>query len=267
MPFPVPVMEDALFRSRRCCAICHCFAGLYANVHHIVPEAEGGSAEVQNAVVLCDRCNAEIVAGRYTPEEVRRFRDEWWTYIDANPAVSLPTEPLSVGPGRVDLPRTEGEASRYEIHLNNSSSRPFYDVAVAVTMSDATDNYSVELGQITPDPGQMVDTGGAQVDFGTLRLEVVDPLGRPAHWIYVRTVNPQTLYQLPITVRATRAAMDGNISAVSMLMSMSREQTRLIERPSEVEAGATEYLVRVPIYGEFYWLGLIASPVSQTPGA
>ncbi len=40
MPFRQKVKTQALTLARRCCCICHQFAGLYTNVHHIVPESQ-----------------------------------------------------------------------------------------------------------------------------------------------------------------------------------------------------------------------------------
>jgi len=53
MGFPKAVKEEALVRSRRHCCVCHKFAGLYTNVHHIEQEADGGPNDLDNAVVLC----------------------------------------------------------------------------------------------------------------------------------------------------------------------------------------------------------------------
>src|SRR5919108_4992343 len=104
MPFSARVREEALVKSWRCCCICHAFAGRFMNVHHIVQEADGGSNDLDNAVALCDRCRGEVghynprhpIGSKYSPQEVRRLRDEWWRYIAANPGAPLPLEPLSV---------------------------------------------------------------------------------------------------------------------------------------------------------------------------
>jgi hypothetical protein len=132
MPFPPGVREEALIRSRRCCSICHEFAGLYTDVHHIVQEADGGPNTLENAIPLCDRCHGEV--GHYNPRhakgtkyresELKRHRDEWWDYIATNPAAALPVGPVSVGPTRIDFPTSAIESMRYELHINNSSDLP-----------------------------------------------------------------------------------------------------------------------------------------------
>ena len=88
MPFSRDVREDALVRSGRYCCACGTFAGRDIEVHHIVSEADGGPDTIDNAIPLCSRCHGE--AGhynprhprgtKYSPDELRRHRDEWWTY-------------------------------------------------------------------------------------------------------------------------------------------------------------------------------------------
>src|SRR5438874_6082639 len=63
MPFPPKVREEALVRSRRCCCVCHEFHGRNLQVHHVMPEADGGANTIYNATALCLRCHAE--AGHY----------------------------------------------------------------------------------------------------------------------------------------------------------------------------------------------------------
>jgi HNH endonuclease len=86
MPFPDSVRIQALVRSRRCCCVCHQFAGRASNVHHIVQEAHGGSNTLENAICLCLRCHAEAghynpthpLGTKYSPQELRAHRDAWW---------------------------------------------------------------------------------------------------------------------------------------------------------------------------------------------
>lgn len=113
MPFSPKIKEDALVKSRRRCCVCQEFAGRNVNVHHIVPEADGGINELDNAIVLCFRCHAEAghynlrhpLGTKYSPTELRRHRDEWWSNYKsddpglqpenyARPAESVPREEL-----------------------------------------------------------------------------------------------------------------------------------------------------------------------------
>lgn len=86
MPFNNKVREEALVKSHRYCCVCHEFAGRSINVHHIEQEADGGSNELSNAIVLCLRCHAEAghfnsrhpLGTKYSPSELIKHRDAWW---------------------------------------------------------------------------------------------------------------------------------------------------------------------------------------------
>lgn len=86
MPFLKNVREEALIRSQRHCCVCHEFAGRAINVHHIKQEADGGSNDIENAIVLCLRCHSEAghfnprhpIGTSYSPKELIRHRKNWW---------------------------------------------------------------------------------------------------------------------------------------------------------------------------------------------
>jgi hypothetical protein len=106
MSFPKEVKEIALVKSRRCCCVCHEFAGVYTNVHHIVPEADEGPNTLENAIVLCLRCHGEAgrynarhpIGNKYSSEELRGHRDAWWKWCEEHPAAPLPKQPIEVTP-------------------------------------------------------------------------------------------------------------------------------------------------------------------------
>lgn len=86
MPFTPAVREDVLVKSHRRCCVCHDFAGVAANVHHIIQEANGGPNSIENAICLCYDCHAQAghynpqhpLGIKYSPEELRKQRDQWW---------------------------------------------------------------------------------------------------------------------------------------------------------------------------------------------
>jgi len=69
MGFPATIRERALVASARHCCVCHRYKGINIEVHHIAPEASGGSNDFDNAVVLCFDCHAD--AGHYNAEHPR----------------------------------------------------------------------------------------------------------------------------------------------------------------------------------------------------
>ncbi|MAG93198.1 MAG: hypothetical protein CMJ48_05560 [Planctomycetaceae bacterium] len=112
MPFPPRIKEEALVRSRRHCCICHRFGGLFVEVHHIEPEADGGANTIENAVVLCLECHGQVghynprhpIGNKYKPAEVERHRDAWWERCSTNPHRPLPDDPIRLSPTQITLP-------------------------------------------------------------------------------------------------------------------------------------------------------------------
>lgn len=92
MPFSPQVRREALVRAARHCCVCHRYKGVKVEVHHITPESEGGSSEIDNAIALCFDCHTD--AGHYnpnhprgvkfSPEELRQARDWWYTLVRGN---------------------------------------------------------------------------------------------------------------------------------------------------------------------------------------
>ena len=58
-------------------------------------EADGGSNDLENAIVLCFKCHAEAghcnprhpCGTKYSATELRKHRDAWWKYCDYDPAL------------------------------------------------------------------------------------------------------------------------------------------------------------------------------------
>lgn len=100
MPLPRDVREQALLASARHCCVCRRYKGVKIEVHHIVPESEGGENTADNAIALCFDCHAD--AGHYNPNHPRgtkysqsgleRARDEWYRIV-AEQGVPTPSEP------------------------------------------------------------------------------------------------------------------------------------------------------------------------------
>ena len=69
---------------RRCC-ICHRFTGVKMEADHIEPKAKGGSDHIDNAILVCFDCHAEIHSYndqhprglKFQPEELRAHKMHW----------------------------------------------------------------------------------------------------------------------------------------------------------------------------------------------
>jgi hypothetical protein len=85
MSFSKTTRDEALVRAARHCCVCHRYNAVGVEVHHIVPEASGGTNSSDNAIALCFDCHA--AAGHYnpnhprgtkfSPDELRKHRDRW----------------------------------------------------------------------------------------------------------------------------------------------------------------------------------------------
>lgn len=77
MPFPQKDVDKFLAEVGRRCCVCNRLHNV--QLHHIVPSAQGGTDEIDNAIALCPNCHNEVhtsyAPGRttraYTPEELR----------------------------------------------------------------------------------------------------------------------------------------------------------------------------------------------------
>ncbi len=80
MPFSehikLKVKRRAAFRCCRCQTIG-------VDVHHIVPESEGGPNTFNNAAPLCQNCHNQIGHNTTKRKEIRQMRD-WWYEVCGN---------------------------------------------------------------------------------------------------------------------------------------------------------------------------------------
>jgi len=61
----------------RCCR-CH---EVGIDIHHIVPQAKGGSDEIDNAAPLCQNCHDRFGANPEKQKEIRQMRDFWYDVV------------------------------------------------------------------------------------------------------------------------------------------------------------------------------------------
>jgi tetratricopeptide (TPR) repeat protein len=112
------IKEQALMKSRRRCCVCHQFAGEDINVFNIDPDALDSPSSIDDAIVLCLRCNAEavyarsqpITDGKYSAQELQRHRNLWWEWCEEHPDVTIPTSLPGVHGEHVYMPLPLPEA-------------------------------------------------------------------------------------------------------------------------------------------------------------
>jgi hypothetical protein len=78
MPFPealkLQVKRMAAFQCCRCREIG-------VDIHHIIPQAQGGSDDIDNAAPLCQNCHDRFGANPEKQKEIRQMRDWWYDVV------------------------------------------------------------------------------------------------------------------------------------------------------------------------------------------
>lgn len=107
MGFPQEKVSELLAQCHRRCCICHRFCGVKMETDHIVPQAEGGADDIENAIPVCFECHAEIHSyndkhprGRkFRSEELRRHKEQWLEICREHPdALVAAPRHIDVGP-------------------------------------------------------------------------------------------------------------------------------------------------------------------------
>lgn len=92
MPFPLRVRINLLVRAGGHCCLCGAYCGSKIEIHHIIPESEGGTDEEDNGIPLCLNCHAEVrayddqhpIGTKFHMEELPRHRDRVFRWIEKN---------------------------------------------------------------------------------------------------------------------------------------------------------------------------------------
>jgi len=91
---------------RRCC-VCHRYCGIKIELHHIKPVGSGGDDLIENAILLCFECHAEVQlyndahprGRKFSPDELRGHKEQWLKICEESPgALLMPQRPYDVGP-------------------------------------------------------------------------------------------------------------------------------------------------------------------------
>ena len=80
MPIPQPIADQLLADCGRRCCLCRRFQPLCLQVHHIQPQAEGGTDVPDNLITLCLNCHSSVhtkagMARNFTFDELKLHRD------------------------------------------------------------------------------------------------------------------------------------------------------------------------------------------------
>lgn len=78
MAFSERTKLEAKKRSAFRCCICQ---KMFVEVHHIVPQAQGGSDDIENAAPLCSSCHDLFGGNPEKRKQIREMRDYWWSLM------------------------------------------------------------------------------------------------------------------------------------------------------------------------------------------
>lgn len=84
MPFSEDVRNKVLLWSDRHCCVCKKACGINIVVHHLLPEAQDGSDDLDNAIPLCFECHGVVehynvdhpIGTKYKPDELKKRREQ-----------------------------------------------------------------------------------------------------------------------------------------------------------------------------------------------
>ena len=77
MPFPEPLKRKIRERALFHCCLCRKIS-VSLEIHHIIPEAEGGPETEDNAAPLCPGCHGDFGGNPTKRRRIREMRDAWY---------------------------------------------------------------------------------------------------------------------------------------------------------------------------------------------
>ena len=75
MPFTEAIKLAVKRRAHFSCVVCH---NPFVEVHHIIPQAAGGSDDPENAASLCALCHDHFGGNPEKRKQIREMRDLWY---------------------------------------------------------------------------------------------------------------------------------------------------------------------------------------------
>ena len=211
MSFSKNIKEKALVKSRRCCCLCHEFAGVYSNVHHIKPKSKKGADNIENAIVLCLRCHGEVghynpdhpIGNKYTRQELIKHRDLWWEWCEKNPAASLPNSPIIITPHEISLFGEEWETVS-QINIYNKTDTTLYQVWIKVVIKSGTvspKNIELSIVKYAQEyTGEKLYIKGVEINPSIMRMTGIDRAKKENLFLIIDTIKPQKNCEINIRV-------------------------------------------------------------------
>lgn len=113
MGFSEKVKEEARRKSGFRCVICQ---EPFVEVHHIIPQSEGGEDTIENAAPLCSRCHDLYGDNPAKRKQIRQMRDYWFEVMEKRDKEGLDElGPIAPDTDRVNALRDKGIAIQHTV--------------------------------------------------------------------------------------------------------------------------------------------------------
>ena len=114
-------------RSHFSCCLCH---SLGVEIHHVIPEADGGKDTEENAAPLCPSCHETYGANPEKRKFIREARDFWYEicakrFISGTEQLNAISETLKGVATKEDLKRLAVQNSSYSLGRSEANSQPW----------------------------------------------------------------------------------------------------------------------------------------------
>ncbi|MNO70968.1 HNH endonuclease [compost metagenome] len=108
MAFSEKVKLEAKRKSCFKCVICQ---KPFVEIHHIIPQAEGGSDAIDNAAPLCASCHDLFGGNPEKRKQIREMRDHWFDQMERryNGEINI-LEPINEDPNNINMLKDSGIA-------------------------------------------------------------------------------------------------------------------------------------------------------------
>ncbi len=245
MSFPPKIKEEALVSSRRHCCVCRKFGGRDCEVHHIIPSADGGKDDIDNAVALCFRCHSEVGSynpkhpkgNKYSPSEVKKHRDDWWIFCEENPHVPLPEYPISVSPGVIDFGSAEWKAIS-SITVSNLSDQVFYQVWIKVGLqSSDVESLDIDLDIEKEKSLLKARVNSIEVSGDVIRYDGIDKSNNKAIYVELAKIDPRNNINFVLRNKSKPESLDGRLIANIAIIDFSSAAKKMMESKDRNKVG------------------------------
>ncbi len=92
MPFREPVKNEVLVKAAYSCCVCQ-KPSVSVEVHHLIPQENGGPDTIDNAAPLCPNHHSDLGANPRKQKRIRQMRDYWYDFVaklsSSNPDISI----------------------------------------------------------------------------------------------------------------------------------------------------------------------------------